>query len=827
MSYLVSRSRGAVIETGIAGLLITIGALTAAAWLLQIQTIVQLVPGLVPMVFNTALCFLLSGWALLLDGKRHALVARTLIAAFLLTLCAATFLELLMDRSLGVDMAFVHTWFDYGNTRPGRMAPNTALGFMLIGATLMLMDRVSNLRSAITVIVLTFMILAIGVTGIAGYLLAPDLLFGWARSARMALHTATGMILAAIGLWLSWSRSAWYGDKSYLPEDLKIRFLSAAILILMTMTAGLSGFVLLQKSLETTLKNRLEAVVQGRSPWFRALTVQASASASESLRLSGFMTQAAALLTDASDGSLPDKVALSAKVLLGDRHVGLTIENAEGRVQARFGNPAFDAPFTASLDAQGNTELLWKGRALLRTRHKLLVDGKHLGRVVLDQPMPELDMPLFNMAKLGSTAELSACVQRGQQLLCLPNGRNKAPFQVQTRPGNSPLPMQIALSGKSGIIHTLDYRGHNVIAAYGLLAPGLGFVAKQDTDEAYAPITKALSIGAPLILAVSGLGAALMYWQLSPLVRRMKRSETAASDAAVKVQTVMDAAGDGIVTIDQLGTIQSVNKATCRIFGYTSGLLEGRNVTLLMPADLRSAHEHGLARLVRGGQPVLLGTPNVQVEGQRADGSRFPLELTINAVSLSGQTLFVGIMRDITVRKEMEEQLSRRAQYDALTELPNRALFMDRLGTAVLRAQRSCHALAVMFIDLDGFKSINDAFGHDVGDQVLIQTARRLSAAVRKSDTVARLGGDEFTVILEELQQPHIDAQAVASKVIDAMRPPFVVSGREHCTTASVGLVVHAAGGTGSISDLLSRADEAMYAAKRSGKDSFCLVEAR
>ncbi|RZA17363.1 MAG: GGDEF domain-containing protein, partial [Lysobacteraceae bacterium] len=165
---------------------------------------------------------------------------------------------------------------------------------------------------------------------------------------------------------------------------------------------------------------------------------------------------------------------------------------------------------------------------------------------------------------------------------------------------------------------------------------------------------------------------------------------------------------------------------------------------------------------------------------------------------------------------------SRLAQYDTLTGLPNRSLFMDRLATAGLRAGRARRALAVLFLDLDGFKAINDDFGHKEGDAVLVETAYRLSQAVRKSDTVARLGGDEFTIVLEQLSEPLADVQSVAEKIIQAMRAPFMVQGQARHVTVSVGAAVRLDDQpTLTTTALLNRADAAMYEAKRAGKNAF------
>jgi len=186
--------------------LLVLGCNTMLGWLLRVPAMVEIVKGLVPMVFNTGLGFALAGLCLLLPGRMQAL--RTAIGCILVVLCGLTLAEHIADMRLGIDMAWVHHWYDYGNTRPGRMAPNTALGFVLIGAVFVVLRRVESHAAAYTVVVLSFCLLTIGLTGLVGYMLAPDLLFGWSRSARMAIHTALGMITAAIGIWTRWAGSS-------------------------------------------------------------------------------------------------------------------------------------------------------------------------------------------------------------------------------------------------------------------------------------------------------------------------------------------------------------------------------------------------------------------------------------------------------------------------------------------------------------------------------------------------------------------------------------------------------------------------------------------
>ncbi|HEU4851005.1 MAG TPA: GGDEF domain-containing protein [Telluria sp.] len=787
-------------------LLILLGLTTTLGWLLHIPIMVELRRGLVPMVFNTGLGFVLSGTALVLTrvpGQVARLVRQSL-AVVLVLLCGLALCEHIFDARLGIDLASLHAWYDYGNTRPGRMAPNTAMGFILIGSILFLSERVDNSTRAFCVVVMTFCVLAIGLTGLVGYLLAPELLFDWARSARMAVHTASGMIVCSFGLWCAWAGSGWYSGERYFREEAKIRLLGAAILIISSLTIGLTGFVLLQGNLERALESRLEEVVDTRSSWFRALTADAAGQASGASRLYGL---------EASAGTSGGEPWAVSAAVLREQHVrAVRILDAKGATVRSFGEPAPLPAIRAMLDPETGTELVWDRELALRIHKPYYRDGRIAGTVIVERSLADIHNLLFNMEKLGGTAELTVCIAKQKSLLCFPNLRNARPFEVPMRTSGAPLPMQLALSGHEGIVHAIDYRGRNVLAAFGQIAPGLGIVAKQDTAEAYAGIREALAISAPVIAVTSLLGAMFLFSQLTPLVAKMRRSETAASDAMVEMRTVMEAAGDGIVTIDQHGCIKSVNQAVCRIFGYEREQLVGKPFATLMPD---------------GADPVHPGAASVTAQGRRSDGDQFPLEVSINAVPIAGPQLMVGILRDITVRKALEDELSRLAQHDSLTGLPNRALFLDRLNTALARSNRTGRVMALMFLDLDGFKAVNDGLGHGAGDQVLKQTAARLTACVRGTDTVARLAGDEFTVILENLQDPAVDAAAVARKIVEAMQPAFSIGGTEVRVTASVGLVLHdPAVSTTTVPELLRKADDEMYAVKRAGRNAFSLSEA-
>ena len=215
---------------------------------------------------------------------------------------------------------------------------------------------------------------------------------------------------------------------------------------------------------------------------------------------------------------------------------------------------------------------------------------------------------------------------------------------------------------------------------------------------------------------------------------------------------------------------------------------------------------------------------NLEICYVRSDGSRMWALENIGLVEgdVGNPIVLEGTIIDITERKTLEEQLTHQAFHDALTRLPNRALFMDRLDHALARSARAEETVAVLFLDLDNFKVVNDSLGHKVGDQLLVSVGRRLLQCVRAADTVARLGGDEFTLLLEDVHSAD-EAIEVARRIADILATPFTLGGREVYQNTSVGIAISAADERPD--DLLRNADLAMYQAKNNGKARYAVYE--
>jgi diguanylate cyclase (GGDEF)-like protein/PAS domain S-box-containing protein len=286
-----------------------------------------------------------------------------------------------------------------------------------------------------------------------------------------------------------------------------------------------------------------------------------------------------------------------------------------------------------------------------------------------------------------------------------------------------------------------------------------------------------------------------------------------------KFRTVLEAALDGMVVIDSAGLIQYWNPAAERILGYSSSEVVGRPIHgCLAPARYQQEAAAGMQHFHRSGTGSVIGSLR-ECSCIRKDGTEIPIELSVAPVPIAGSWSAVGIVRDISARKEAERRIVWLACHDALTKLPNRSLFVGEVETAIARHRRSGEGSAVLYLDLDRFKEVNDTLGHSAGDALLKQAAGRLRSNIRDSDSVARFGGDEFAILATNLARP-LDAAILAGKLVEEMARTFLIAGAPvHCP-ASIGVAI-CDDEAKDAESLLAHADAAMYRAKSEERGSF------
>jgi diguanylate cyclase (GGDEF)-like protein/PAS domain S-box-containing protein len=307
---------------------------------------------------------------------------------------------------------------------------------------------------------------------------------------------------------------------------------------------------------------------------------------------------------------------------------------------------------------------------------------------------------------------------------------------------------------------------------------------------------------------------------------------TQSAEALRLHDAALNFAANAILITDLKAHIVWANHAFSELTGYENEELMGKELSgLLNSGHQDSAFYEKLWGTILGGQ-----TWHGELINRRKDGSLYHDETSITPVRDRNQriTHFVAVKQDVSARKEHEEHLTNLAFYDALTELPNRRLLLDRLVQTLASCARSGRQGALMFLDLDNFKPLNDEYGHDVGDLLLAEAARRLTACVRKEDTVSRFGGDEFVVLLKDLDNDHATATAqatgVAEKIRTALAAPYrlhLLQSRgdeeeiEHRCTSSIGIALFTGLDAGA-DDILKQADIAMYRAKTEGRNRIC-----
>jgi diguanylate cyclase (GGDEF)-like protein/PAS domain S-box-containing protein len=300
-------------------------------------------------------------------------------------------------------------------------------------------------------------------------------------------------------------------------------------------------------------------------------------------------------------------------------------------------------------------------------------------------------------------------------------------------------------------------------------------------------------------------------------ITERKQMEKELRQSEEKYRTILENIQEGYFEVDLAGNYTFFNDSLCRIHGYPKEELLGMNNRQYTDKETAKKVFQAFNKVYNTGEP--LKEFNWQIT--RKDGAKRFIEASVSLQKDSSDKPigFRGIIRDITERKQIEQQLNHIATHDTLTGLPNRMLFIDRLEVALAQSKRNRHKLAVMMLDLDHFKDINDTLGHMVGDQLLKEVGYRLSGLLRQNDTVARLGGDEFIVLLSDLERME-DVIRVAKIVLKAFGQPFVCGNHKLTSSTSIGIAVYPDDGE-DIDSLLKKSDVAMYSVKMQGRNNY------
>lgn len=507
---------------------------------------------------------------------------------------------------------------------------------------------------------------------------------------------------------------------------------------------------------------------------------------------------------------------------------------------------------------------------------RIIVDGEVVGWLLAEYETSSFQNIVGDYTALAGTGEtLVVESEPNGDVALLFDGRSADKGTMWPGISDSQAPVARAANGRAGTSFRLpDHRGVEVVAAtQSIESVGWGIVVQQDIDEALAASQDFRSA----LLAGLGLGLALVLTVGWGVGRRVTRPLTALRDVAngvangdrsqrapvhsndeigqlsrafnimtnelvanaereanrtialehsnqrlveteTRTQTILETAAEGIIETDSLGIITAVNSAAEQIFGCSARQLVGESVNelLVMPPSPVLGHAFMAAEDVGGS--------GLEVSVRRFDSTLVPTHLTVSRLSVDNEVAYTGLIRDISERVAFQRELEYQANHDALTGLPNRNVLAAELDDALIRSAESLAPLALLFLDLDRFKQVNDTLGHQAGDELLCQVTSRSRNALRPSDLLSRFGGDEFVILAEGLRGEE-DALALGERVRLALDEPFIIEGQEVFTSVSVGIVV-ASGGDLNAEELLGDADNAMYRAKDTGRNRIEVFDA-
>lgn len=638
------------IIVAVTGLLVaSLAALVMIGWVMRVAWMVQIIPGTVAMVFSNALCMFLLGIALVLTDVPHRWCkpVQTTIGIGVMLVGMTIGAQYYFGMALSLDLPGLHAWL---NNNPGRMAPNTALAHALSGLTVLFAIRAERHLFALPALIGAFAVTMLGVTGLVGYRLHPELLYGWHIETRMALHTGSAFLLLGIGYTAAVYRRRRVGELLRVREDLRVELLGGALMVFVGLVGGLSAFTLLQEQTESLLRNGLRLAFNSRQDLLASEIPTLVAATRSFANRPGIQRDLARL--HANPGERAARQSLEAAL---DSHVGAQtvsgrLFDSRGRLVASDGSLP-NASLVLPLRQMGDAALVWDGAsASLRTAQPILARGIRVGRIELTYALPAVTHMLNDVIQIGNSGEMQLCAMPEQVIRCLPMRLAPKRTELARATDRGPTLIARALAGERGVALDTDYRGERVIAVYGPVDDlGLGLALKVDVAEIYTPVRHRLELTLLAIALIVGAGILLLRARLIPLVRRLLLSEK-------RFRGLLESAPDAMLVTDLDGHIIWVNSRAEGLFGYARTELIGQPVEILVPESFRAIHV--LKRAGYAGQPHYrdVGTP-LELYGRRKDGSEFPAEIGLSPQETEDGVRIISTVRDISERKRSIQAL--------------------------------------------------------------------------------------------------------------------------------------------------------------------------
>ena len=840
-----------------------LGCVVLYGWARGIEPLKTVFPGLVTMKVNTALGLIFSGASLwlLLPGPSRTLrghVARFL-ALLVALIGAVTLSEYLFGLNLGVGQFLLRdTKASYGMFAPGRMSPMTAAVSLTMGLALILMDWKTR-RGHRPAQVLSLFSGLIAMMILSGYIYHAVALTGILPYPQMAMHTAICIFFLSIAVFFARPRESIAGE---LTGDGSGSVMARLLLPAVFIIPVLLGWIRLHgqnkgmfgAALGLALDVPARIVVFSIFIWLSArhMNKEYAQRSRAEIGIRGLNTDLEARVAERTKALEQQTTALAEQAALLDlAHDAITVRDMENRIlfwnrgaEKMYGWPATIAVGSLSLDllktefAQPLAELdailhrdnHWEGEAIHYTRDgtRLNVhcrwalqrdgDGKPVAvlSIIHDISDRKRDEDALRASE-EKTRLLISGVKDYEIVMLDPHGHittwNEGAQRIKGYRAEEIIGQHFSIFYSREAVE----KGHPAEELE--IAAGLGkyeeegWRVRKDGSQFWANVV--------ITSLRDKAGQLLGFAKVTRDITERKLFADALFAEKERAQVTLNSIGDAVICTDISGKITFVNLVAERMTGWPSQEAAGRlmpEVFHILNAADRETIPNPMDLAVKQNRTMSLPLDSILI---RRDGVEVPIEDSVSPIhdregKVAGAVI---VFRDVSATRAMTLQITHTAQHDFLTGLPNRMLLNDRIEQAIALAPRHGKTSSVLFLDLDGFKHINDSLGHSIGDKLLQSVAERLVTCVRGTDTVSRQGGDEFVVLLSEMAQPE-DAAVTARRVLQAVAEPHLIDGHDLHVTSSIGVSVYPDDGQDA-ETLIKNADTAMYQAKENGHQSY------
>jgi signal transduction histidine kinase len=577
-------------------ILIALGAAVMSGWILHIPVLLFLMPGFIPTAISTAVSFILAGIGLCLVAEDEPRIPGiTAVGIALMTIVALVLAEHATGIETGTDLVSLQAWLPRISTHPGRMSVATACAFALAAAAILTAPRLSRPSVAVFVKASSVFVGLIGILGIVGFLVNAQLLFPQYFFSGLTIHTCLGLVVLAAGLMSAWQRFPWGRSRLFARDDDRITFLGASILAGIAFVGGILSFAILQGRVQSLVESNVTASLTRRTELFQEFIELREMNARIVATRPAVIRNLRAIQARADDGSNLANIRAVVDGFLEQGYSAVAYLGTDGHVIASAGT--FKEPqLAAPLETPSKGQLLWNEGYLLRDRIPMRDSSGEVGVALTEQPLPVLTRLSRKVLGSGETGDMGLCFARDARLTCFPQRLEPRAFSTaMLNPAGEPFPMTRALRGESGITITRDYRGKNVVAAFGPVGKtGLGMVVRVDAAEIFLPIRERLEIVIAVLIGLVVAGTLLLRSRVKPLATKLMDAEAVARQKNVELALANEAKDRFLASMSH-----ELRTPLNAIIGFTGTLL------MRLPGPLNAEQEKQLKTVQTGGRHLL------------------------------------------------------------------------------------------------------------------------------------------------------------------------------------------------------------------------------